>query len=384
MLCQPSSRVLTGRPGSASRRLGLALLCALVAGPAGGCGGHRSNGAPSTELVLPRLPGADARVAPPARPAPTPVAPRAGLASCAWVATQLGSPRIRILDLRPAPAFARGHLPGAWSDPDGAALRTDRGDRPAPAATLRRLAHRLQDGGRLVVLVHAGQDLRDYASAARAWLLLHAGGVPESHLAMLQGGYAAWRRQRRPVRTGAPTDRSRLAAPAPARRAAAAPTKTPPAPRAAPGATPTAAGAQVVWTRTERLAAALIRHPWRVVRVVRRAAPPATRPAAPPATRPAAPPVVIRVALQGLFLQPTLQRRRSPGALRARLTAALGSIHDARFVLWSKRGLWSSLLWWTLRVALGRRMDQQVVYYGAAPHPARAQTATAEPARATP
>ena len=108
--------------------------------------------------------------------------------------------RLVVLDLRPAEAFAAGHIPGAFHlDLFGVSLiDTD----PAPlAAFLWIIGHMLASRGvsedRPVIVYDDHSGMR----AARAFWFLEFFGHPEAQL--LDGGFTAWQRGRWPVTTDA-------------------------------------------------------------------------------------------------------------------------------------------------------------------------------------
>lgn len=100
--------------------------------------------------------------------------------------------------------YRRGHLPGAvfvdldteLAAPPGPAGRHPLPEAAALAATLRAAG---VGAGRPVVVY----DAADGSVAARAWWLLRWAGHPE--VAVLDGGYAAWTGEDRPVTTDEPT-----------------------------------------------------------------------------------------------------------------------------------------------------------------------------------
>lgn len=95
--------------------------------------------------------------------------------------------------------YTAGHIPGAGWSP----YATWRSDMPNPGA-LRDLAHMQTvvrelgiDAGTPVVVVHAGTNATDMGAAARVYWTLKSLGVED--LALLNGGYAAWRAANLPV-----------------------------------------------------------------------------------------------------------------------------------------------------------------------------------------
>jgi thiosulfate/3-mercaptopyruvate sulfurtransferase len=111
------------------------------------------------------------------------------IVSVAWLREHLGEPGIRVVDVRPADAYAAGHLPGALAS----TLATIRLDASTPAAIarfgaaiaaeLRRLG--IQPGERVVFV----EDYSGPMAARAVWALDYAG---HGGGAMLDGGLAAW------------------------------------------------------------------------------------------------------------------------------------------------------------------------------------------------
>jgi thiosulfate/3-mercaptopyruvate sulfurtransferase len=111
---------------------------------------------------------------------------------------------VRILDIR-APAgadsYAAGHVPGAVSAP----YDSWRGPKENPGRPLsdEALTERLRsagvDGETPVVIVHQGADQTDFGAAARVYWTLKSAGL--DRLAILNGGFAAWKAAGLPVST---------------------------------------------------------------------------------------------------------------------------------------------------------------------------------------
>jgi thiosulfate/3-mercaptopyruvate sulfurtransferase len=136
------------------------------------------------------------------------------LVSTEWLAQQLGSPDLVILDATlfmpgeprdPAAEFAEAHIPGArrfdieaLSDPDHPAPHM------LPGATAFGEAMTALGVGRTDrVVVYDNSPLR---SATRAWFMLRHYGA--ERVAILDGGLAKWRAEGRPVEQGEPAPRS--------------------------------------------------------------------------------------------------------------------------------------------------------------------------------
>jgi len=135
-----------------------------------------------------------------------------GLVSTEWLAGRLGQDGLRVLDaswylptaVRDARAeYLAGHLPGALffdldavSDADTSLphmLPSEEGFARAMTAL------GLKDSDDLVIYDGTGANM----SAARAWWMFRAFGHPAA--ALLDGGSAKWRREGRPLETGAVT-----------------------------------------------------------------------------------------------------------------------------------------------------------------------------------
>ena len=134
------------------------------------------------------------------------------LVSTEWLAGRLGQDGLRVLDAswylpaagRDARAeYLAGHLPGALffdldavSEPDTSLPHM----LPSAQAFARAMtALGLRDSDDLVIYDGTGANM----SAARAWWMFRVFGHPA--VALLDGGSAKWRRERRPLETGAVT-----------------------------------------------------------------------------------------------------------------------------------------------------------------------------------
>lgn len=117
------------------------------------------------------------------------------------------STRLRILDIRPAggngSGYADGHVPNAVSAP----YATWRGPAENPGQLLSdaALTERLQSAGveaaTPVVVVHEGDTQSDFGAAARVYWTLKSAGV--ERIAILNGGFRAWREAGLPVTAAA-------------------------------------------------------------------------------------------------------------------------------------------------------------------------------------
>ncbi|PKP67287.1 MAG: sulfurtransferase [Alphaproteobacteria bacterium HGW-Alphaproteobacteria-8] len=119
----------------------------------------------------------------------------------------------RVIDLRVAEgadSYALGHIPGSVNAP----YATWRGPKENPGAVLSDavLTERLQSAGveadAPVVLVYWGADQSDFGAAARVYWTLKSSGI--SQIAILNGGFKAWREAGLPV-DAAPTVPARSA-----------------------------------------------------------------------------------------------------------------------------------------------------------------------------
>jgi len=133
------------------------------------------------------------------------------LVSTDWLAAELGASDLRVVDAtyflaadqrNPAAEFEAAHIPGA--------VFMDLGEIVDPTSSLpmmlpspEKFASRMQslglgDGSRIVVY-----DNSPYKSAARAWWMLAQ--VFGAHgVAILDGGFAKWQAEGRPVESGKP------------------------------------------------------------------------------------------------------------------------------------------------------------------------------------
>ncbi|MDQ2878337.1 MAG: sulfurtransferase [Pseudomonadota bacterium] len=140
------------------------------------------------------------------------------LVTTEWLADDIGAPDLRIADAtyftslpgeppRDATAeYAAAHIPGAVFL-DLATLADKANPLPATLPKLEQVASRMQclglgDGCRIVLY-----DNAPLHTAARAWWLLRAFGV--ANVAILDGGFAKWRAEGRPVARGIEQPRER-------------------------------------------------------------------------------------------------------------------------------------------------------------------------------
>ncbi|HXH00518.1 MAG TPA: sulfurtransferase [Sphingomicrobium sp.] len=130
------------------------------------------------------------------------------LVSTIWLERQLGSPDLTILDASlfmpadnrdPAAEFTAAHIPGArFFDLDGISDPARPGEHMLPSAADFGQAMRALGVGRDDrIIVYDNSPLR---SAARAWFMLRHFGA--DRVAILDGGFAKWRSENRPIETG--------------------------------------------------------------------------------------------------------------------------------------------------------------------------------------
>lgn len=131
------------------------------------------------------------------------------LAGASWAGEALLAPRqlqplveqqqVRVIDVREAPAYAEGHIPGAVSAPYGrwrgpASNPGQVPELPALTALVRELG---LTPAQPTVIVHAGTDSTDFGAAARVYWTLKSLGARE--LSILNGGLAAWKQAGLPL-----------------------------------------------------------------------------------------------------------------------------------------------------------------------------------------
>lgn len=133
------------------------------------------------------------------------------LVSTEWLRDRLNDPALLVLDVRSAidgggkEAFVEGHIPGAvHTDYDKAGWRVTRKDIPFMLPTLPELEKLVGELGidedKTVVVVPAGVHATDFGSAARVyWTLKYLG---HEKVAILDGGFAAWKSERNKIETG--------------------------------------------------------------------------------------------------------------------------------------------------------------------------------------
>ncbi|SHL68938.1 sulfurtransferase [Roseibium suaedae] len=139
-----------------------------------------------------------------AAPAVTP------LVSTDWLAGHTGASDVVILDIRSKMSksgkedYLKGHIPGAvWSEYPGY-WRTDRDGVTGMLPAVEKLEAVLSEVGlsedKALVIVPGGFNSSDFSAAARVyWTLKYLG---HDAVAILDGGFAAWAEENRPLQTG--------------------------------------------------------------------------------------------------------------------------------------------------------------------------------------
>lgn len=120
----------------------------------------------------------------------------------AWAAQPLLTPaqldvarqvaNTRVIDIRPADAYAKGHIPGAVSAPY--AKWRGPADNPGKLPAIQQLVQLVRslgvDSGTHAVVVSSGADSTDFGASARVYWTLKYLGLTD--LSVLNGGYKAW------------------------------------------------------------------------------------------------------------------------------------------------------------------------------------------------
>lgn len=138
-----------------------------------------------------------ARPAPAAETYPNPQL----LVEADWLQERLDAPGLRLVDLRPADVYARGHIPGAvrLSMEDTRTVRDGVKAMLKPAAELEPIFARLGVGPDVHVILY---DDRGGLDAARIFWTLESLG--HQKVSLLNGGWPKWAREGRPVTTNHP------------------------------------------------------------------------------------------------------------------------------------------------------------------------------------
>lgn len=118
----------------------------------------------------------------------------ANLVDARWLAQNLASPDLLVLDASPRPLHAKGHIPGAI--PVDAMSLASFGVRDVPLAQIDRVYQSLGiDAGKRVVIYDQGGTWL----APRIFFQLEYHGFPAENLAILDGGMARWQAEGLPV-----------------------------------------------------------------------------------------------------------------------------------------------------------------------------------------
>lgn len=132
------------------------------------------------------------------------------LVSTDWLAAHTGAEDVVILDIRSKMSksgkedYLKGHIPGAvWSEYPGY-WRTERDGVTGMLPAVEKLEAVLSEIGlsedKALVIVPGGFDSLDFSAAARVyWTLKYLG---HDAVAILDGGFAAWTAESRPLQTG--------------------------------------------------------------------------------------------------------------------------------------------------------------------------------------
>lgn len=126
------------------------------------------------------------------------------LVSVEWLAANAAAPDLRLLDLRPAEAFAAGHVPGTVRSDYPGAWRAEVDGVPAmlpPVPALEAAVSALGIGpDTSVVLLPAGTDAAEFGAVTWVYFILKYLG--HDAVAILDGGTAAWVAAGNPVESG--------------------------------------------------------------------------------------------------------------------------------------------------------------------------------------
>jgi thiosulfate/3-mercaptopyruvate sulfurtransferase len=118
----------------------------------------------------------------------------ANLVDTAWLAKNLQSPDVLVLDASPRPLHAKGHIPGAV--PVDAMAIASFGVRDVPLAQIDRMYQALGiDAAKKVVIYDQGGEW----FAPRIFFQLQYHGFPVDNLAILDGGMSKWQAEGLPV-----------------------------------------------------------------------------------------------------------------------------------------------------------------------------------------
>lgn len=117
------------------------------------------------------------------------------LADTDWLAENLSNPSIRIVDARPAPQYEAGHIPGAVNLSGFGGIPRAENDDMADPEDFARVAGQLGIGDDTQVVVY---DAPAQQMGMVAWSFVYYG---HESTRMLDGGFAKWTAESRPVST---------------------------------------------------------------------------------------------------------------------------------------------------------------------------------------
>lgn len=122
------------------------------------------------------------------------------LVETSWVALHLDDPKVRLVDLRSAEAYAAGHIPGAVRIEEGPLRNPDDPLEYLPTPeSFAAMMEKAGIGNDTRVVCYDDQGGR---SAARLWFVLHAYGHEAASL--LNGGWLKWTAEKRPTTSELP------------------------------------------------------------------------------------------------------------------------------------------------------------------------------------
>jgi thiosulfate/3-mercaptopyruvate sulfurtransferase len=135
-----------------------------------------------------------------------PAAARQPLVDAAWLQAHAGDAGLVVIDVRPAAAYAAGHVAGAVSAPYAsfgwrATVDGVPGQLPPPAEIQARIRSLGVSGASRVVIVPAGETAGDVGAATRVYWTFRVLG--HDAVSVLDGGWRAWRAAGRPAATTA-------------------------------------------------------------------------------------------------------------------------------------------------------------------------------------
>lgn len=128
------------------------------------------------------------------------VPPRAHLLTFDGLQERLKEPTLRLLDCRPKPDYEQGHIPGAaWVDAKAVEFQGQKPGGLEDRAYWEAWVKSLGVDEQTEVYVY---DAKRQLDAARVWFILRWIGV--DNVGLIDGGYALWVKEGRPVATASP------------------------------------------------------------------------------------------------------------------------------------------------------------------------------------